>query len=246
MAVVQISVVIPVKDDAVALTRCLTALAEQTHPPFEVIVVDDSSVDDSAAIARRFGARVVTHTGAGIPASSACGYDAALGDVIARLDADSVPPCEWIERVVRRFERGDADAVTGPGRFVGFGPVRQMLARLVYMDAYFFWMGLALAHPPLYGSALAMRRDVWRAVEPRVHRDDPRLHDDVDLSLHVGLRYRIVVDRSLAVGVERAIFADTRGMLRRYDRAFYTLRHHGLSGVAVLRWRRRLLLALGR
>ncbi|NQX27791.1 glycosyltransferase family 2 protein [Microbacteriaceae bacterium VKM Ac-2854] len=242
----QVSVVVPVKDDAVALARCLRALAEQTVAPWEVLVVDDSSVDDSAEVARSFGARVLTHDGAGIPASSACGYDAARGELIARLDADSVPPPDWIERVVRCFERGDVDAVTGPGRFVGFGPVRQMLARLVYMDAYFFWMGLALAHWPLYGSALAMRRSVWLAVGPRMHRADARLHDDVDLSLHVGLRYRIAFEQTLAVGVEGSIFADTRGMLRRYERAFYTLYRHGAAGLPLLRWRRRLLLALRR
>lgn len=235
-----VSVVIPVKDDAEHLARCLRALAAQTVAPVEVLVVDDSSVDDSARVAASFGARVLTHSGAGIPASSACGYDAACAEVIARLDADSIPPSDWIERVLGRFEDETVDAVTGPGRFVGFGPAAQLLARVGYMDAYFVLMGLALAHWPLFGSDFAMRREAWLAVADRVHREDGRVHDDVDLSVHLGMRHRIVLDRSLALGVSGRPFADPIGMLRRFDRAFYTLHRHGTAAWPAVRWRRRV------
>ncbi len=43
-----VSVVIPVKDDADALGRCLRALSLQTKAPDEVIVVDNGSEDESA------------------------------------------------------------------------------------------------------------------------------------------------------------------------------------------------------
>ncbi|NQX13586.1 glycosyltransferase family 2 protein [Microbacteriaceae bacterium VKM Ac-2855] len=237
-----VTVVIPVKDDAEHLERCLAALALQTHPPVEIVIVDDSSIDESAHVATAFGARVITHDGAGIPASSACGYDAARSAIIARLDADSVPPPDWIERLLLHFERPEVDAVSGPGRFVGYGSGRQLLARVVYMDAYFVLMGSAMGHWPLFGSNLAMRRTAWSDVARWVHRADARMHDDVDLSLHLGLRHRIVFDPTLVVGVSARPFADPLGMLRRYQRALHTLRHHGAAGVPMLRWRRRLRL----
>src|SRR5690606_38180984 len=95
----RISVVIPARDDARHLDRCLRALATQTHPPWEVVVVDNASTDDTAAVARAHGARVVAEPRVGIPAAAATGYDAASGEVIARLDADSVPPPDWVARV---------------------------------------------------------------------------------------------------------------------------------------------------
>ena len=45
-----VSVVIPVKDDGPRLRRCLRALAMQTRPPDEIVVVDNGSTDDSADI----------------------------------------------------------------------------------------------------------------------------------------------------------------------------------------------------
>ena len=55
-----ISVVIPVYNDAALLRRCLEALAAQTRRADEIVVVDNGSTDDSAEVARRGGARVVT------------------------------------------------------------------------------------------------------------------------------------------------------------------------------------------
>jgi glycosyltransferase involved in cell wall biosynthesis len=106
----SVSVVIPVKDDAVPLERCLAALARQSVAPLEVVVVDNGSVDDSAGVAARYGARVVPEPAPGIPAAAATGYDAALGDVIARCDADTLPPPDWVARLLAGLHPG-VDAV---------------------------------------------------------------------------------------------------------------------------------------
>lgn len=100
----RVSVVIPVRDDAGHLDRCLRALAVQTSPPWEVVVVDNGSTDDTPAVARAHGARVVPQPRVGIPVAAATGYDAARGEVIARLDADSVPPPDWVARVVEAIK----------------------------------------------------------------------------------------------------------------------------------------------
>ncbi|TFD74986.1 glycosyltransferase family 2 protein, partial [Cryobacterium fucosi] len=68
-----ISVVIPCYNDAGFLAVCLAALAAQTRPADEVIVVDNRSTDASAAVARAAGARVVPAPAPGIWPTAAAG-----------------------------------------------------------------------------------------------------------------------------------------------------------------------------
>ncbi len=157
-----VSVVIPVRDDAGHLRACLQALARQTVAPDEGVVVDNASRDDSAEVAREAGARVVREPVVGIPAAASAGYDAARHEVISRLDADCVPPADWIERLGDVLAaRPDVAAVTGAARFLDGPRALRGVAAVAYLGAYFVSVTLALGHPPLFGSNFALRRDAW-------------------------------------------------------------------------------------
>src|SRR6266436_4982028 len=97
----SISVVIPALNDASMLKVCLAALASQRRAADEIIVVDNGSSDDTAEVARAAGALVLTELRRGIYPATSTGYDAATGDIIARLDADSIPGPDWLERIER-------------------------------------------------------------------------------------------------------------------------------------------------
>lgn len=219
-----ISVVIPARDDAPALDACLRALAAQTQPPFEVVVVDNASTDDTAAVAVRHGARVVREDQVGIPAAASTGYDAARGDVIARLDADSLVPADWVAKVSRAMADPSVDAVTGVGHFYDMPRGLRRPAAALYLGSYFVLCHAALGHPALWGSAMAVRREVWAQVRDQVHRDDPEVHDDLALSFALGPRRRTVLDRSLAVGASGRCLRGWAQTRRRFRRAFRTLR----------------------
>ncbi|WP_440708874.1 glycosyltransferase family 2 protein [Herbiconiux sp. YIM B11900] len=234
-----VSVVIPVKDDAARLAICLDALARQSWPPLEIIVVDNGSSDASAAVARAGGARVVVESRAGIPAASSCGYDSAIGDVIARLDADSIVSADWVETVARRFaERPDVGCITGGASFSG-GPVwLRRIGAVLYLGAYYAALAPALGHVPLFGSNFAMRRDVWESARWTVHRTDSELHDDLDLSYHLGPRVRVRLVRGLSVQISHRPFTDPASMLRRFRRGFRTVAVHWPRELPWLRWAR--------
>lgn len=85
---ISISVVIPAYNAAQFLPRSLASVYSQTLPAAEVIVVDDGSTDDSAAIARSFGATVVSKKNGGLSSARNAGILAASGEWIALLDAD--------------------------------------------------------------------------------------------------------------------------------------------------------------
>jgi glycosyltransferase involved in cell wall biosynthesis len=237
-AVPTVSVVVPVKNDATQLRRCLRALAAQTHAPDEVIVVDNGSRDDSARTAREAGARVVRCEVPGIPAAAARGYDAARGELVLRLDADCVPGPEWVATMVRGFARHpEAAALTGGARFGDGPPALRTPLAAAYLGAYAAVGILTLGHRPLFGSNLALRRAAWADVRDRVHRD-PRVHDDLDLSFHLGERHPIAHLRSADMEMSMRPFADARAFARRIAAGFRTVARHWPRDFPPRRWRR--------
>lgn len=242
-----ISVVIPVKDDAPLLERCLAALDGQTVRPLEVIVVDNGSVDDSRSVARAHDARLLDEPVPGIAAASSTGYDAAIGTVIARCDADTVPPPDWLERIAVAFAADPAlAALTGPGRFYGVSRTVAALGAVLYMRAYFVIMGVALGHAPLFGSNAAFRSSAWREVASDVHRHDLGMHDDVDLSVHLGPGRRIRYDRRLVVDVSGRPLVDTAGMGLRARRGVRSIVEHWPEQLPPYRWFARIAATLRR
>ena len=246
--VTRISVVIPVLNDAEMLAVCLRSLRDQTRGADEIIVVDNGSCDDSIRVAESGGARVIREARPGITAASATGFDAASGDIIARCDADSRLPLDWLERIERDFvTHPEAVAVTGPGRFYDLGPVATAFAKVFYMNAYFFCMHAALGNNVLFGSNYAVLAPAWRTVSASVPRDDTELHDDIDLSFRVHPSATVVHNRDLVVGISGRPFHSLTGARRRMSRAIHTLAIHWPDQRPSRRWRvRRATLSRGR
>lgn len=221
----RISVVVPVRDEAPFLGLCLEALARQDVPPHEVLVIDNGSSRETALIARAAGAIVVPEEMPGLAAAAARGYDAATGDVIARLDDDSMPPMNWLREIRGAFTIDPAlDAVTGRGVFADLSPARRVVASAGYHGAYYGFFGLALGQIPLHGSNFAMRRAVWEEVRGDVHRTDPGVHDDLDLTMRLGRTRRVRFEPRLAVAVSTRAVSSVPRFAAALGRTGHTMR----------------------
>lgn len=202
-----ISVVVPSYNDAVMLEQCLDALGKQTRPADEIVVVDNCSTDATVDVARAAGARVVSESLRGIPGATAAGFDAAVGDVLGRLDADSIPPVDWVERVERAFtDDPHLDALSGPGRFYGGAAVIRWYAEHVHMPMYYRFVAWVLGHGVLYGSNLAIRASAWRVLREHVHRDISDVTDDLDLTINLQPGMGVRFDPTLEVRVSARPF----------------------------------------
>lgn len=93
----MISVIIPTFKRPGDLERCLRAVAHQTHPAFDVIVIDNSTGDDETRrIAARFGARYVCEPRRGLCRARNRGALVSSADIVAYLDDDATPEPGWL------------------------------------------------------------------------------------------------------------------------------------------------------
>ncbi|WP_345547149.1 glycosyltransferase family 2 protein [Microbacterium jejuense] len=234
----RVAVVIPCRNDASYLEACLAALAAQTHVADRVIVVDNDSSDASAAVARRFGAVVVSEPEIGIWPAAARGYDEAMGaaDIIARLDADSRPHPDWVARLVRAFVSDPTLGVlTGGAEFYGGSSLQNYLGERWYIGGGHYWIRKWLGIPLVFGSNFAMRTPVWERVRDQVDRGNARIHDDLDLTIRLrssdGVRY----DPQLRMPVSARPVQTIGGLSRRVFKVASTFAASWPEGAA---WRR--------
>lgn len=100
----KVSVVIPAYNEAQAIGRVVEEVRsamDATGHPYEILVVDDGSSDETGAKAEQAGARVIRHVeNRGSGASRKTGIRAARGDWILMIDADGTYPASSIPEIL--------------------------------------------------------------------------------------------------------------------------------------------------
>ena len=195
-----VSVLLPVRDGAATLTRCLRSLASQTLREHEVVAVDDGSSDDTGARLSAWAAddaRVrVLHTPALglVPALNLAALEA-RAEIVARMDADDTCAPERLERQWRWLREAAAPHVLGTR--VAWRGREEMNA--AGMRAYVEWQNELLGHEaivrdlfvesPLVHPSVAMPAAVLRDLGGYRAFDGP---EDYDLWLRAeraGVRF---------------------------------------------------------
>jgi glycosyltransferase involved in cell wall biosynthesis len=170
----EVSVIVPAWNAAATIGRTLDALAAQgLEAPYEVIVADDDSDDDTAEIVERRGtARLVRGEHGGPAAARNRGVGAARADLLAFTDADCYPTADWLEAglasladadLVQGAVRPDPGALRGPfdrsvwvdGRGGLFETANLLVRRSLFdrLGGFEDWLGARLGKP--------LAEDVW-------------------------------------------------------------------------------------
>jgi cellulose synthase/poly-beta-1,6-N-acetylglucosamine synthase-like glycosyltransferase len=109
------SVIIPAYNAGRTIGGCLRALTDQSLGPdeYEVIVVDDGSRDDTAAVIRTYPVRYLHQQNRGPAAARNHGAREARGAIILFTDADCVPTRDWVDQMTKPFSNPEVTAVKG-------------------------------------------------------------------------------------------------------------------------------------
>lgn len=107
----RVTAVMPARNEA---RRIATTIEELRRHVDEIVVVDDASEDDTAAIAEAAGSTVVRcDARVGYVGAIVRGFNAASGEIVVTVDADGEMPVERIADLVQPIVAGAADMVQG-------------------------------------------------------------------------------------------------------------------------------------
>lgn len=185
----NISVIVPVYNEEKYLEKCLKSLVNQEIQADEIIVVDNNCTDKTIPIAKKFAVKIVKENQQGIIFARNKGFNTAQGDILARCDADSILPANWVKKIKENFTRCNPasgftkrriDALTGPVIFYDL-PLKTTAYSIFYMKL----MKFLQKGESLCGPNMAITKKVWQKIKNDVCADEKIIHEDIDLSLHI-------------------------------------------------------------
>lgn len=213
------SIVIRALNEADHLPRLFEALAEQSTPPDEVVLVDSGSTDQSVAIGESFGASIVHIPPGDFTFGGALniGCERAKGDILIFASAHVYPTDDhWIERLVAPFE--DERIGLSYGGQDG-APDGNFSERQLLKDWFPPESDSNQTHPFCNNANCAVRRDLWEQ-----HPYDETLTGLEDIAfgrqvLAAGQRIAYVADARI-VHVHDEHFRQTLNRYRREAMAY--------------------------
>jgi GT2 family glycosyltransferase len=175
----RISVVVCTYNGARTLRDSLEGLRKVEYPDFEVIVVDDGSTDESAAIARAYDVRLISTPQRGLSNARNTGMEAATGEIVAYLDDDAYPDPHWLTYLAAAFLNSTHAGIGGPNLAPsGDGPIAECVANAPGGPVHVLLSDREAEHIP--GCNMAFRKTCLEAIGGF----DPQFRvagDDVDV-----------------------------------------------------------------
>lgn len=193
----KVSVVVPAYNEEKYIKNCLDSLSNQEKKPFEIIVVDNNSKDKTAQIVKRYkNVTLIKEKRQGITNARNAGFEKAKGDIIARCDSDSRVPKDWIIEIEKAFENKKVVGYTNEFVFHDF---RTLGESKLPSDIFYFFSNIILGFPCLVGPGLAIRQSTWQKVKKEICLDDKKVHEDIDLAIHIKKYGDIYLDKKAVI-----------------------------------------------
>lgn len=181
-----VSIIVPAFNEEVGIEACVRSLCSSDYPQFEVIVVDDGSLDATASVVKALalsGVRLIRQDNAGKPAAINRGIAAARYDVLVMVDGDTVFERDTLRALVAPLADPSVGAVSGNAKV---GNRRGLLGRWQHLE---YVIGFNLDRrmfdvlgcmPTVPGAVGAFRRQALAAVG---NVSDDTLAEDTDLTM---------------------------------------------------------------
>lgn len=180
----KISVVIPVYNEEEYIKNCLDSLMKQEEKPDEIIVVDNNCTDKTISIVKKYkGITVIQEKKQGITPTRNKGFDSAKYDIIARCDADSILPINWIKGIKKVFSKNDR--IVGFTNSIVLYDLPIVSKSNLPSDVFYYVSKIILGFPTFVGPSMAITKKAWLKVRKEICINDEDVHEDIDLAIHI-------------------------------------------------------------
>jgi GT2 family glycosyltransferase len=175
----RVSIVVCSFNGANTIRDTLESLITLDYPDYEIIVVDDGSTDDTAAIAHEYKVVPISTENRGLSNARNTGWQAATGEIVAYIDDDAYPDPHWLQYLTHAYLTTDYVAVGGHSPAPpGDGPIADCVANAPGRPVHVLLTDTEAEHIP--GCNMSFKREVLEAIGGF----DPRYRaagDDVDV-----------------------------------------------------------------
>ena len=238
-----LSVVIPAYNEAAVIGACLDALRPQADDIAEVVVVNNNSTDSTRDIIDSYtvkwpAVRLIDESHPGVVSARNAGLNAATGDILARIDADTVVSPGWA-RAYREFFADPKHASVGAstGIAVPYDLPGAGIGELVYKVFILQSNRLVTQSDTLFGTNMALRRDAWSAIKDDMCRKDD-IMEDMDVGIHLrrrGYAVKAALSARVTYSARRVVTnpVDYFNYARMWPMTYW---YHGMRLAAIVTW----------
>jgi glycosyltransferase involved in cell wall biosynthesis len=161
----MLSVVVPAYNEEALIVDCIDSIKAAAKfsriKPYEIVVVDNASTDNTANRARGLGARVVSEKHKGITRARQAGFKAAQHPIIAFIDADNVIPHDWIKYALMALHGKDVVAASGPIVYRDLSVYKRIVSFVFYLVA----KGAHQVFPMIQGGNFILKKSALEQVD---------------------------------------------------------------------------------
>lgn len=146
----------------------------------EVIIANSNSTDKTAEIAQKYPVKLLTGDFKNVIDARDHGFNAASNEIIARFDADTRIPKDWVKRIKADFETHRIDALTGPSDFYDF-----FAGSAIWYRIFLVMTKWITGYSTMLGTNMALSKRIWETIRDETCKDPTQVHEDMDLAIHI-------------------------------------------------------------